>query len=526
MKKKKMIIMAVGLLLVIAAVIIVFILTNRGTKEEGEDFLPEEWQSDAGKLSETTLTFYINGKKQIVHEEILEAVNLKLGNELNAKLDFKFYWEYYDNFLDRIRRDNASGTSCDAFFYTPEIKVPINTLVQEGLIQDVTETFPRYAPGYYNQFNKDDIKAMKVNGGIYIVPSRMPSADMKCALVRQDLMEKYNIPEIHSYDDFEVYLDAITKNEKDMIPLRYRNTSMWLFADLYGYVALDHNPGLVYKWDDPSMKIVAWEQTPEFPKSLERLQKWNDNGYMGDKGTLEGVLGIFDADMSCEYDLFVADGKSASFIANPSEEAHFNTLLESKGITDISYRAYPLYEGYSVRNPITESGIVINAKSRNTERVLMFIDWLQSEEENYDLLMYGKEGTHYIDMGGYIESPADATTTFLEWTWKTPFENIDRQRNNNPELNKALARYTNMINSSTKYPPHSGFIPDYSSVETIYNSRWFGHMRPENLIYNGIFPDDDEMDEIIEEQKALGVDNLVAEIQNQLNEYLAKYGEK
>ncbi len=523
MKRKNMIIIAVVLLVVIAGGLTAYLLSDRGTKEpDEEDFLPAGWEIDTDKLEETTLTFYINAQRQNVSEEIMEAVNLKLEHDLKTKISFKYYWEYYDSFLNRLRRDNASGITCDAFIYSPEIRVSVKELADEGLIMDVSKLFPEYAPGYYNQFTNEDIKALNVNGGIYIIPSRMPSADIKYALVRQDLMDKYDIPPIKSYDDYEVFLDAVSENESGIYPMCYRNSCMGLFADMYGYVPMDYDTGLVYRWDDPSMKVMPWEQTPEFMECMQRMQKWYENGYLSDGSDELGALSIVYNDNTYNYDLHVTGERAASFIDDPSYETHFNTLLQSKGISGYSYKAYPLYDGYSARNSIMENGVMINPLSRQPDRVLMFIDWLQSDQENYDLLMYGKKDIHYMDMGDYIVPSADAVTTFLEYSWKAPFENIDHQRAYNPGMKEEMEEYQALIKEHTKYPPHYSFTADYKSVERIYEQRWMNYLTPEYLIYNGRDLNDERMTKFLEEQKKVGIDTMVAEVQNQLDAYMAE----
>lgn len=523
MKKKHIIIISAVLLVIIAGGIMAYSLLYRKDYEsDEEDFLPEGWKLETDKLKDTTLTFYINAQRQKASDEIVEAVNLKLGNDIRTKITFKYYWEYYQQFLDRIERDNASGITCDAYIYNRDFYASVKQIADEELAMDVSELFPEYAPVYYNQFTEEDLRALKVNGGIYIIPARMPAADMKFALVRQDLMEKYDIPPIDSYDDYEVYLEAVKNNEPGLLPMCYRNTSMGLFASMYGYVPLDYIAGLVYRWDDPSMKIMAWEQTPEFTECLERMRRWAQRGYLTDGGKESGVLGVVNGDFTGNYDLYVINEKAASFISDPSDEAYFNTLLRSKGITDYSYKAYPLYDGYSPRRSLMQNGVIINPLSRQPERVLMFIDWLQSEQENYDLFMYGKEDVHYIDRGDYITPSPDVVTTFLEYSWRSAFENIDRQRAYYPGQKEELRNLLELVGTRTKYAPHYGFTPDYKPVERIYEQRWMQYAIPENLAYNDIEIDETILAKMIDDLKKAGTDTLTAEIQNQLDAYVAE----
>lgn len=521
MKKKHMIITAAVLLVVIAGGITAYSLLSRGTQDtEEEDFLPEGWEIDIGKLRDTTLTFYINAMSQSEYKDVLEELNLKLDNDIRCKIAFEFYYENYQAFINRIKRDNASGQTCDAFFYSPDSNMSVKSIADEGLAMDVSGLFPEYASGYYNQFTNEEIKAMSVSGGIYLIPPRIPSTSVRYALVRQDLMEKYRIPEIHSYDDLEAYLERIRLNEPDMLPLRLEDTTMGLFADVYGYVILDYVSGLVYKWDDPSMKVMAWEQVPEYKEILERIRRWNDNDYLGTDGRIDYVL--VDENPEAAFSApFITDGKTASFISDPSDQMYFNTLLSSKGIRDFTYKAYPLYDGYSARYSIPNKGIMINSRSRQPERVLMFIDWLQSYQENYDLLMYGAKGTHYVDKGDYIEPPAGTATTFLVWGWKMPFENIDNQRANYPGQSSEMAEYREILDKKTKYPPHFGFRPDFSTMKRLYEDRYMSLLTQEHEIFNDHDFDDTMYEEFLEEQKSHGIDILIGEVQGQLDGYMA-----
>jgi putative aldouronate transport system substrate-binding protein len=529
MKKKYLIIIAAVLAVIIAGGTTAYLLLNRGVQEtDEEDFLPDAWKVDPEKLERVNLTIYINAQKQNIYDEIMEDVNLKLDNDLKTTVTFKFLWIYYEQFMDRLRTDNASGITYDALIYNNVLNTPVKVFADEGLAMDVKDLFPEYAPNYYNQFTPEDLKSLQVNGGIYVIPARMPSADLKYALVRQNLMEKYNIPAIKSYDDYEVFLETVKQNEPGIVPMCYRNTSMGLFANMYGYVPLDYITGLVYKLDDPSMKIMAWEQIPEFRECIDRMMRWFRNGYLDDGGEKSGYLGTPNGDFTENYDPLVISETAASFIADPSDESYFNTLLQSKGITDYYYKAYPLYDGNITRDSLMENGVMINPLTRHPERVLMFIDWLQSDQENYDLLMYGKKDVHYIDRGNYIEPPDDAVTTFMEWTWKKPFENISYQRAYYPGMKEGMEDYQKLISDRAKYPPHYGFAPDYSSVDSIYRNRWMQYSVPEDYAYyGGDDVDEDNLEVFLkmfyDEQEEMGIDALIAEVQNQLDEYMTKY---
>jgi|GEM_PF-1864598 len=512
MSKKLIVIISVALVVLIAGGAAAFLLLRDRNSAEDE-FLPTDFQVDVDSLKYAKLTFYFNNTNygNSSEEDVVKAVNGKLKNELNTEIQFKFVGKSTEAYLTDVKADIASGLPCDAIYFSEYFPVTLETLANEGYIADLTELFPQNAPNYYRQFTQDDIDAIKVKGKVYAVPARMPNAYRTCAIVRQDLMEKYNIPEIKSYADYEVFLKTIKEKEPNLIPMNYYDTTIGLFADAYGYAVLDYQLGLVYKWDDPDVKIQAWEQTPVYKDCLNRIESWKDSGYL-----MKNVgIAATDAGM-------VTSGKWASFIGRLGDHFNYNVILRAKGITDWSYKAYQLHDGFSARLTPLENGVVINAKSTNVERALMFIDWLESSQENYDLYMYGVKGKNYIDKGDYIEPPEGISIemSFFNWAWKAPFRNIDYERTNTPGLKEEVAQYYDIIKEKTKYPPLNGFRPDYSTMDSIRALRQTSYSDMDRSIYLGDY-DEIKVDEYIKDQKNTGVDNLITEIQRQVDQFRA-----
>lgn len=250
-----------------------------------------------------------------------------------------------------------------------------------------------------------------------------------------------------------------------------------------------------------------------FADGLNIIKSWYDKGYL-----LKNI-GIAQIDEN-----MIKGGKWASFIGNWGDEFEYNAILVANGIKDRKFKAYKLHDGISARNSPLESSLLVNAKSTQADRVLMFVNWLQSEQENYDLLMYGIKGTHYIEEKDYISPPADTSMSdsFFQWGWKAPFRNIDYERANFTGLKEEVKRYSELINEKTKYPPHLGFYPDYAPVTDLINVRRIGFAELDKRVYTGSYEQND-VEEFIKEQKGIGVDNIVLELQHQLDEFQANH---
>jgi putative aldouronate transport system substrate-binding protein len=520
--KKKVIILVVLVIVFITAAVTGSVIFFRNADTASLDPLEEQFRigdksakensEDVKSLADTTLTFYFEAQEPKEAKEVLEQVAKKAGKRLNIALDFQYIWDYPEGYLQKVKQAIASGSPCDAFYFSNGFPVTLGSLVEDGTAMDITELFPNYAPNYYSKFSQEELMAASVKGKIHAVPHRWWSTQRRCAVVREDMMTKHNIPPINSYADYDVYLKTIKAKEPEMIPMTFYETAIGLFAEANGYVILDYELGLVYKWDDPGTKLLAWEQTPEFRKGIEMISHWKNSEYM-----------LKDVGITSIDEMQITSGKWASFITTQGSEMEYNAIAKSKG-KDWSYKAYPLYpDQISERSSPMGGAMVINAKSKNADRVLMFVEWLQSDQDNYDSLLYGIKGKHYELQGEQIRLPAAVKPqeSLYSWPWRWPFENIDWERSETSTPGDTLANYKESIMKSTKYPPHMGFVPDYKSTEDIVAQRRLSFYSTEQKIYGGYF-EQKHLEEYITEEKQSGADKLVSEIQRQLDKWKAE----
>jgi putative aldouronate transport system substrate-binding protein len=505
--KKKTIIISIIVVLILAGVFLALYFTQSRTDSLLSQL--EEDEAAGKKLAEATLTFYFNGAQPRGTREVLDQIESKLRNTLNIKLNFQFINTSPEAYLETIRNLTASKAVCDAFYYSDTFFKGLRTLLKDDLARDITADFPRYAPNYYRSFSQEEIKAAAVDGRIYIIPQRVPSSLTRCAIVREDLMNKYHLPDIQNYDDFEAYLKAVKTGEPGMIPLTYYDTTYGLFAEPSGYVMLNYPLGLVYRLDDPVMKIIAWEQTPEFRKGMETISRWYNSGYL-----------LKDLPVAQPDDMVISSGKWASFIGNWGSDVWFNSVLKSKNIT-WRYKAYPLSPDANFsRDWAINGALVIHPKSKNAARVLQFINWIQSKQENYDALMYGIEGKTYQLEEGVVKLPPglEAEQSFYSWPWRWPLRNIDWERLDTSSSIDAQRDYYAAFKIKAKFPPHLGFVPDFGPVQSIVNIRQLSYYEIDLQIYRGTNAFQ-SLDAYIQEKKQQGADQLVAEIQRQLDKW-------
>ncbi|WP_207642373.1 type 2 periplasmic-binding domain-containing protein [Pseudobacteroides cellulosolvens] len=458
-------------------------------------------------LDEKTLTFYFpsnGGLEPPGMNAVLEEIQKRTKSELNVKLVFKFLDSYTSEYAYGIK-DIAAADDCDAFFYTNQFNISLADLEREGVIMDLSEVFPRYAPKYFSKFSKEELKAVSINDKLLAVPNRLPTAQRKHALVREDLMKKYNISDIKSYSDYESYLKTVKSIETDVIPGMFFDTSIGLFAEANGYAILNKNLGLVYKWNDPNMKIMPWEQTLEFKNSINTIINWFGKGYVqpGDFVDISAPIG---------------EGRFSSIIGATGSDITYNRLLQSKGI-NLRYKPYSLYKDKpSERSSPLTNALVLNSRTKNAGRIFKFIEWLESSQENYDLFMYGIEGKDYVLNTDEEPVGINSANAYENWTGQSVFSNMEYERTIQNSSDHSMNYYMNEIEKTTKYPPHTGFFPSYQALYSEVGFRQFSYADFEMKMLKGELKSDD-VDDFVNLQKQNAIDKIVNDLQSQLNNW-------
>lgn len=480
-----------------------------GCEEEKEiDPILYEMSNNISMDSET-LTFYMPGTEKRDSKEVLDTVAEK--SDLNIMLDFK--WVSLDNYTSTVKTALASGEEIDAFICgNPESGyLSFVNLFRNGEIKDITNLLPQYAPVILGQLSQyRELECIKLDGKIVAIPSMMPQAKLLCLSVRQDFIEKYSISQIDTYDNYEKFMAIIKNYEKDIVPSTIGAYNLNLFAGVYDYTVLNYSLNLVYKNDDPLMQIIPWEQTPEYKTTISLVSKWYKSGYLN-----QGEV---------NYD------ELASFLYLSSNflEGTISIDINQDG-KKVEYTNYILYKDKKIQRESPIGGIFINGavafnvKSEKTERVLMFLNWIQSNQENYDLFMYGIKDKDYFLKEGRVAMPEGVTTSkspYLGWL-NNAFLNLSLQRvpSTYSIPDNFYDIYLEIINSQTVYAPHEGFFPDYSTIQNeCYIRNNIFREKIIKALSNGIY-DINQTDNIIEDLKSAGTDKIILEIQRQLGKW-------
>ncbi|MCX7711011.1 MAG: extracellular solute-binding protein [Clostridia bacterium] len=479
--------------------------------------------SNVKQNEEVTLTFWINSTyHKIRTNAVLDEIRKRLKDKLNIRLDLHYVYSYEtQGYNNDLQQKIASGTSFEAFVYTDdqyrflmrgndmpirESSLYLDALVRKGLSMDLSDLFPKYAPNLLGKYPKEVLKSVTIDGKLAAIPALFPRSQRCCAIVRKDLMDKYNIPPISSIRDYESYLKIIREKEPDLIPIfMFDAFEKDLISESGGYFSLDYYSDLIYRQEDSSMKLQFYQDVPEY-KEIKKLEDtWFRNGYFeNSKGQKfktrgDGATVIFDT----------GSAMPASILGFPimgnltwtSSKSSFPFRWD----TDKELIAYPLFPDSKVQKVLpSNQAIVIPSTAKHPEKTLQFLEWLQSSQENYDLFMYGIQGEDYTLYDKQYVLPEKYKNTgsdYIGWPGCMNFWNPDFMRTPVNCSIKSKENYKQNLELNTAYPPHMGFYPDYNPIVKELSTKYSGK-------------------ESTPEEK----EKIISEMQKQLESWLKKSG--
>jgi len=499
---------------IIKALLIMSLLSCYGCRESGHNS-ESAGVNTGGQLQlipQASLKFYFPGQAKQDTRKVLDEVEKRLKQTLNIKLDFCFVpWEDY---INKIKVLTAIGDRYDAHYDTDWMS--FGELSQKGMLLNIKDLFVKYAPNLYKKYSPDELAAATVDGQLLAIPWHFPKSERRTFQVRADLAKRYINKDIKTLEDIEEFFKIINIKEKEpgIVPLDVEPNKFGCFdnAEMFGYVPLDLNQNLVYGWDDPEMRIIPWEQTPEFKHEVERWHRWYTKGYIPANVLTAG---------GCADETILA-GKYASRI----HIFESNELLSQK-LKDINaawegsvvYNLYPERVAH-IASPINNA-LCINKFSGDPDRVMMFLEWVAAKQENFDLVIYGIKDLHYELEGDAVKFPGDITSynsPYYGWSGQWVFWNMDLYRRTVKDPSGYKKQLSESAQLNTKSLPHLGFSYTQNNIKSELANRRSVYESIGRALMYGLYGSD-RIDEYVEKQKQAGTEKIISDIQSQLDRW-------
>ncbi len=368
------------------------------------------------------------------------------------------------------------------------------TDIQKNALLDITELLPEYAPKLYETLPEELWTAATFDGKIYAVPTYKDSSLAQYFIYDTAAVEEtgIDISEIKDLADWEPVFVELRKNGIDP-PFILDFGGVYQMLDRYDNAGIGV-PVIGVRYDDADHKIVSIFETEEIMDYLRLLHKWYNDGLINiDAATLK-------------------------------ENPRYRAFYFGQGW----HNAWPLTDGKPSSDklwfgPIFSNGSAqgsmngISAACKDPERVLKFLELVNTDQKLRDMICYGEEGINYtLTDDKLVERSQDNDWPWPRYTQGNHFV-LTPEASSPTQLDDIKAN-----NDAAVASVLLGFVVDRSNIQDeidnineVYNA-----YRSELLTGTG---DPDELVPLmIEEMKNVGFDKVMEEFSNQLEAHFAK----
>ncbi len=364
-----------------------------------------------------------------------------------------------------------------------------------GAHADITEKVKTVTPELYNMIPQAYWDAVAVDGVIYGVPTYKDSSFTNYFVWVQDYVDKYNIPveEITTFAAATPYLEQI-KEAEGIAPYILAVDAPSPEGELYDAFGTGLNPiGVAYT--DESRRVVATCEQPDVLEQLEVLHEWYNKGIINsDAPTLPEAP---------HYRVLkIAQGWStaAQTVWGPNMGAEAVAIQRSTTVLS----------NETVRGSIS----CINANSQNIDKSLELLQLINTDSYVRDAFFYGLEGDNF-------EYTENGRVHKLNHEWpmagycQATFFNVSLLDTDTVDQWAEVKE----LNANAVPSVMLGFTPDIEPFEDILANCVVIYNKYKLQLITGAGEPHATVAAMMEEMRAAGFDDMVAEAQRQIDEY-------
>lgn len=487
----------VHILLIISLLLQIIILDScDATKEKVEA---------PGETPYKIIWYHINAPQKDT-EIVLNEVNKYLRNKINATLDLRLIdWQNYDKKINAVI---SAGEPFDICFTSAYINNYIQNSVN-GNFLELDSLLNKYGQGTIKNLNPLFFEGTRIDGKIYAVPANKELAHQNALVFNKKYVDKYgfDVSKIKSFYDIEPMLKVIKEKEPDIIPYAIHNAYNNSYSLPFDKI-IENIPGALYYDNRTNYKIINQFETPEYKKYFSTMHNWYLKGYIPKEAARLKQVNSYE--------------NSGNFFASTySYSPHSDITL--KIMFGYDCIVIPLEMPVIETRDCQGSMLAISRTSKNPQKVMEFINLLNTDEYLHNLIVLGIEGRHYTKntantysyLPGYNQSnslymlaPFTAGNIYIGYIYS--------------EYPQSIYNDYKTFNESAYKSPILGFVFDTTSVKKEISALASISSELYGPLITGTVDPDIYLPKAIEKYKEAGLDKVLSEEQRQLNEWLKK----
>ncbi len=422
-----------------------------------------------------------------------EKINAYLAEKIGVNIDVEVVaWGDWDNRRSVIVNTNEPF---DILFGNQDV---YNADVRMGAFLDITDLLAANAPGLMELIPASYWDACRINDRIYAVPTYKDSSQSEFIVWDKKLVDELGM-DVSGATTFEAMTPILTaiheKTGGPAFPMQKNGATYVNF--LYDQMNTGL-PAIGVRYDDAEGKVVAVYEQPDVMETLTTMHEWYK-------------AGIINADAATKPE---DDNYKPCMIAQGWAGAAVTTWGPNMGVEAVAYQ----WKDTVVSNDTVRGSLnSISVNCEHPEKALAFLNLINTDSYVRDSFFYGLEGDDWeytadgrvhrnnVDwsMAGYTQG------TFFK---VTPTDDVDfNQWDEVKQLNEA-AKPSVLL----------GFTFDPTNVADKIASCFEIYQRYKGEVLTGTTDPAVSVPQMMDEMKAAGFDDIVADAQAQVSAFLAK----
>ncbi|MBO1510622.1 ABC transporter substrate-binding protein [Metabacillus bambusae] len=468
---------------------------NSSSSESGDN---------SGEPYEINMLFPINGTEQGL-EEVVSEINKITKEKINATVNIKTTsWAAW------TQQSNLALVGGDKLDIIMTLSSTLGTQVSKGFLLPLDELLESNGQGVVDAMDPDYLKAASVDGKVYALPSIRDMAASYGFMMRQDILDKYKIDvtTVKTLDEVEAVFKTIKENEPGMTPLVMDGTNSPLTRFMPGmYDSLGDGIGVLPDFDN-DMKVVNWFETEEYKELLDTMRKWYLAGYIvKDAATNQKPAATFvKADTGFSWEANLKPGADRQ-----------ESVITSKPMTSAE-----ILPPVMTTSQVTAINFSIAKNSENPEKAMEFLNLLYTDKDIINLFDWGVEGKHYVKTSenviDYPEGTDPAKPPYgINQGWMFGNQLLSYTFNGeDPDIYKKLEEFNkNAVRSKAL-----GFTYNPEPVKTELAAINNVVTEYQRGLETGTLDPEENLPKFIKALKDAGIDKVIEEKQNQLDEWV------
>lgn len=501
--KKKLLTMLLSVSMIMSMLVGCGSSTEDATQEEGtaqDSQVSEERNSDEEEEYEIVMAYFAMTNYADV-DQISEEMSKITKEKINATV--KLMPLDVASYVEQMTLMLSGDEKLDTLLISQNFNM--SSQITQGQLIDITDMVNTYCADAVEIIGEENLEGCKVNGILYGLPPTKEYGVEYGAVMRKDLVEKYNIDleSISTWKDLSDVFAIIKGNEPDIYPLVSFDSSTSISEMILGsdFDLLQDKMGVV-KLDDESATVLNLFETPEYEETLKMVREWYTNGYIYQDITTTQETG----------ESLMAAGKAFAWLANMkpgyAEQESMNSGVELVQVN--------ISEAIACTQDVAALQMGIARNCQNVEKTLEFLNLLYTDEKLMNLLANGIEGQHYVLNGngkavlpdgvtdsGYVFNHWEIGNNFITYLWESDVDD--------------LWTITEEFNENTKKSPAFGLSFDLNDVSTEVAAVNSTMSQYRMVLENGTVEPDDMLSEFTDKLKSAGINEIIACKQEQLN---------